>query len=126
MTLLVAFAAAALLLAGVGVYGLVAFTVGQRTQEIGVRVALGASRRGILRMVFLYGFRLTATGIVTGVLGALWAAHYLESQLFDVTDHDPVAFGVAPLVLALAAAVACYWPARQALGVDPVTALRDT
>jgi putative ABC transport system permease protein len=126
MTLLVAFAAAALLLASVGVYGLVAFTVGQRTREIGVRVALGASRRGILRMVFLYGFRLTATGIVAGVLGALWAAHYLESQLFAVTDHDPVAFGVAPLVLALAAAVACYWPARRALGVDPVTALRDT
>ena len=123
-TLLASFASVALLLAAVGVYGLVSFAVGQRTQEIGVRMALGATPGGVLKLVFWQGLSLTIVGVAIGLFGGLFAARYVESQLFGVTTRDPIAFGLAPVLLIVSAMVACYAPARRALGVDPAIALR--
>ncbi len=125
-TLLGGFAGVALLLAVIGVYGLVSFTVGQRTQEIGIRLALGAQRSNVMRLVFGQGLGLTIIGIAVGMLGGLWAAQLLETQLFDIAPRDPIAFMAAPAVLFVAAMFACYWPARRAMRVSPVAALRDT
>jgi putative ABC transport system permease protein len=124
-TLLGAFAAVALLLSAIGVYGLVSFSVGQRTQEIGVRVALGATPRDVMRLVFGQGVRLTLAGAAVGVVFGLFASRLLETQLFEVSVRDPLAFGAAPAVLVAAAIVACFWPVRRALNVDPVVALRQ-
>ena len=123
-TLLGSFAAVALLLSAVGVYGLVSFSVGQRTQEIGVRVALGARPGDVMRLVLRQGLQLAAIGAAIGILAGLYAARWLESQLFEVSVRDATAFGAAPAILLAAAALACYWPARRALRVDPVSALR--
>jgi putative ABC transport system permease protein len=124
-TLLATFAVVALLLATIGVYGLVSFAVGQRTQEIGIRMALGAQRANVLRLVFAHGLGLTLIGVGLGLVAGSWATRWLATELFDVSAHDPLAFGVAPTVLVIAAAAACYWPARRAMKVDPVTALRQ-
>ncbi len=123
--LLAGFAIVALLLAAIGVYGLVAFAVGQRTQEIGVRVALGSSPLGVMGLVFRQGLGLTAIGVGVGVLAGLAGTRWLQSLLFQVSAHDPLAFVAAPAVLVAAAAAACYFPARRAMKVDPVTALRQ-
>jgi putative ABC transport system permease protein len=123
-TLLAAFAGVALLLSAIGVYGLVSFSVGQRTQEIGVRMALGAKPGSVMRLVFRHGLQLALVGAIIGIVGGLFAARWLESLLFEVSMRDPAAFVLAPAVLLAAAALACYWPARRALRVDPVTALR--
>ncbi len=124
-TLLAGFAAVALLLSAIGVYGLVAFSVGQRTQEIGIRVALGSSPASVMRLVFAQGLALTIAGALIGIAGGLSAAQLLQSLLFDVSARDPLAFVLAPLVLVTAAMFACYFPARRAMKVDPVTALRS-
>ncbi len=124
-TLLAGFAIVALLLSAIGVYGLVAFSVGQRTQEIGIRVALGSSPGQVMRLVFLQGIGLTAAGAALGLIAGLFAARLLDSLLFNVSQRDPLAFVVAPLVLLAAAAIACYVPARRAVKVDPVSALRS-
>ncbi|HUL72237.1 MAG TPA: ABC transporter permease [Vicinamibacterales bacterium] len=123
-TLLAGFAVVALVLSAIGVYGLVAFSVGQRAQEIGVRMALGSTPGGIMRLVFRQGLALTLAGAVVGVIAGLFGAELLGSLLFDVSRHDPLAFVVAPVVLLAAAALACYVPARRAVRVDPVAALR--
>ncbi|MFI5179230.1 MAG: ABC transporter permease, partial [Vicinamibacterales bacterium] len=124
-TLLAGFAVVALLLSAIGVYGLVAFAVGQRTQEIGLRMALGSTSGGIMQMVFRQGIGLTLAGAALGVGAGLFAAQLLGSLLFEVSARDPLAFGVAPMVLVVAAALACYFPARRAVRVDPVSALRN-
>src|SRR5262249_50689571 len=114
-----------LLLSAIGVFGLVSFMVGQRTQEIGIRVALGAAPGRVLAFVFRQGILLTAIGIALGALGGAWATRWLQTELFEVSPHDPLALAAAPVSLLVASLVACYWPARRALRVDPVTALRQ-
>ena len=123
MTLLLVFAAVALALAAVGVYGVMAYTVSQRVPEIGVRMAIGASPSQIVRLVVREGAVLTLVGITLGLVGAGLAGWGMQSLLFDVKGHDPLTFIVAPIVLAAAALLACYLPARRAGRISPNTAL---
>jgi putative ABC transport system permease protein len=123
-SLLGAFAALALLLATVGLYGLMAFSVTQRTAEIGVRIALGARRGDILRLVVRQGMRLTAVGAAVGLAGSLAAMPLVASQLVGVGARDGASYAATAAVLLAVAAVACYLPARRAARVDPITALR--
>jgi putative ABC transport system permease protein len=126
-TLLGLFAAMALLLAVIGAYGLVSFTVGQRTQEIGIRVALGSPRGRVIALVFRQGVGLALLGAVLGSIGAIWVAHLLSTEMFESSPRDAmVAFTLAPVVLVVAVGLACWIPARRATRVDPVTALRST
>jgi putative ABC transport system permease protein len=119
------FGGLALVLATVGVYGVIAHSVSQRTQEIGVRIALGARAVDVLRMVVGGGMRLVFTGVVIGGLFSLLLARVLESQLYGVSATDPLAFATAFGVLIAVAALACYVPARRATQVDPMQALRE-
>jgi putative ABC transport system permease protein len=119
-----AFAAIALVLAAVGVYGVISYAVSQRTQEIGVRVALGAQRGDVLRLVVGHGAVLGGAGIAIGLAGALSVTRFLRTMLFGVTPFDPASFVGVSLVLAVIALVASYVPARRAARVDPVEALR--
>lgn len=122
--LLVAFAALALVLAAVGVYGVMAYAVTQRTQEFGIRMALGATSEDVLKQVFLEGGRLAGFGLALGVVAALVLTRLMSSLLFDVKPSDPLTLGVAAGLLALVALAACYIPARRATRVDPLVALR--
>ena len=123
MTLLVVFAAVALTLAAIGVYGVMAYTVSQRVPEIGVRMAIGASPSHIVQLVVREGATLALAGIVLGLIGAALAGWAMRGLLFNVEGHDPITFIAAPLLLALAAFAACYLPARRAARISPVTAL---
>ena len=125
MLLLGGFALSALLLSAVGVYGLMAYSVSQRSREMGIRLALGARRRDVLRLVLGGGGRLVLAGLVAGLAGALAATRLASSLLFGVSATDPMTFAVMTLVLAAVALLACYLPARRASRVDPVTALRS-
>jgi len=118
------FAAIALALAGVGIYGVIAFGVAQRTSEIGVRMALGASHRDILALIARDGAMLTSTGIVIGIVAAGLVSVSLRSLLFGIEPLDTTTFVAMTAVLALASAVACLLPARRAMQVDPIVALR--
>ena len=122
--LLGVFAAIALVLASVGIYGVLAYSVSQRTREIGIRMALGAERRNVLRLILSQGMVLTAIGIVAGLAGAFAVTRYLESMLFGLTALDPTTFAGVTALLILTAATACYVPARRATKVDPIVALR--
>jgi putative ABC transport system permease protein len=122
--LLAAFAVPALLLAGLGIYGLVAYLVAQRSREMGIRMALGAQRSNVLALVLGEGMRLAAIGVAIGAVGAAVATRWLRAQLFEVSATDPVTFLVAALVLAAVAAVATLVPARRATTVDPARAIR--
>lgn len=124
LVLFALFAGLALLLAAIGLYGLIAYGVEQRTREFGIRAALGARPREILAMVLREGAVLVLVGLAVGITGALAAAHLLQSMVFGTSLRDPLVFSVAPLLLAVIAVFACLLPARRATKVDPVIALR--
>jgi len=123
-TLIASFAALALVLACVGIYGVMAYAVSRRTREIGVRMALGAKRADVLRMMLGAGFRLAAIGIAIGLAGALAASRLLTSMMFEMSAFNPAIFALAAAVLGTTAVLASYLPARRAASVDPMQALR--
>jgi putative ABC transport system permease protein len=123
--LLLGFSAIGLLLAGIGIYGVQAYLVTQRTQEIGLRLALGASVPGILRWVVGRGLRLTTVGLGLGLLAALAVSRMLGGLLHEMSALDPVTFTAVPLILGGVASLASWLPARRAAGVDPMIALRN-
>jgi putative ABC transport system permease protein len=125
MLLLAVFALIALFLAGIGLYGVVAYTVSQRTQEIGVRMAIGAQRSDVLKMVLGGGMKLALVGVAVGLVGAIVFARFVSTQLFGITPLDPMSYGVTVAVLLAIAALACLGPARRAARVDPLVALRQ-
>jgi ABC-type antimicrobial peptide transport system permease subunit len=124
MLLLSLFAGIALLLGVIGIYGVMSYAVAQRTREIGVRMALGASPGDAQRMVLREGVSLAGVGIVVGVLAALLSTRALSGLLYGVTTLDPLTFGAVPVGLIVVALLASYLPARRATRVDPTTALR--
>ena len=119
------FAAGALLLAAIGLYGVLAFGVAQRTREIGVRIALGASHGSVLGMVVRQGMTLVAVGVILGLAAAASGARVMGSLLYETTPYDPWTFAGAPILLVCVALVACYLPARRAARVEPIVALRN-
>lgn len=124
MLLLVGFAGLALILTTVGVFGVLSYAVGRRTREIGVRLALGAPRGGVLLLVLRQGAALIVAGLVIGLAGAFALTRFLSSQLYQVSPRDPVAFSAAALLIAAVALAATWLPARRATRIDPATALR--
>ena len=118
------FAGLALLLATSGLYGLLAYSVSERRNEIGIRMALGATRADVLKLVVRHGSILTLAGLAIGITVSLFATRLLASMLFEVSAQDPQTFLVVAFVFIAAALAACYVPARRAAGVDPVVALR--
>jgi len=118
------FAAVAMLLAAVGIYGVIACSVGQRAREIGIRMALGAQRHDVLRMVLRQGMSLAGAGIAFGLTGAFALTRLLRTLLFGVGPTDPLTFVVVPVLLAVVAWMACWLPARRASKADPMEALR--
>jgi len=124
MLLMSVFGGAALLLAAIGIYGLMAYSVQQRTQEIGIRMALGAEAQHVRRMILFQGMRLAIAGVVSGIAVALGLTRVLTSFLFGVQARDPLAFTTIPVVLALVALLAVWMPSARATKVDPAVALR--
>jgi putative ABC transport system permease protein len=124
MLMMMIFGGSGLLMAAIGVYGVMAYSVQQRTQELGVRIALGAQASQIRSMVIRQGILLSFLGVVIGIGGALWLTRFLASFLFGVQAWDPIAFILTPLILCAVALMAIWIPAGQATRVDPLTALR--
>jgi putative ABC transport system permease protein len=119
-----AFAAGALLLAAIGLYGVLAFAVSQRTREIGVRIALGAQPADVLALVVRQGMRLVLVGLLVGVSAAVGLTRMMSTLLYRTGRFDPLTFIACPIVLAAVALLACYLPARRAAKIEPLTALR--
>ena len=124
MILLGVFAGLALVLACVGIYGVISYLVGQRTHEIGVRIALGAQRSDVMRMILGEGAKMALVGVVAGLAAAFGLTRLMANQLFGVTAHDPLTYAAVAVLLMLVAIFACYVPARRAMRLDPVAALR--
>jgi ABC-type antimicrobial peptide transport system permease subunit len=124
MTLLGVFALLALLLASIGIYGVLSYMVGQRSKEIGVRMALGAQKFDVMRMVLKDGARMTLAGILIGLVGALALTRLMGTMLYGVRPTDPLTFVSVAALLGSIALLACYLPARRAMKVDPMEALR--
>lgn len=122
--LLGAFASLALLLAAIGIYGVMAFVVGQRTREIGIRIALGAQPRAVVRLIPGQALALAIAGVVLGGIGAIFLSRLLSGMLFEVRATDPMTYVGIALLLAVTAGLAAWRPARRAAGVDPMIALR--
>jgi predicted permease len=122
--LVTVFAGLAITLAGIGIYGVISYSVGQRTHEFGLRMALGAHPRDVIRQVMLQGVRLALGGIGIGLIAALLLGRVLRSLLYEVSAADPVTFGAVCLCAIAIAALACYVPALRATSADPATALR--
>jgi ABC-type antimicrobial peptide transport system permease subunit len=125
LELLGVFAVLALLLAAIGIYGVMSYSFSQRTHEFGIRVALGAQQLDILRMALREGMRIVAIGLAAGLIGAAIVTRVFRSMLFEVGPADPTTFLSVAAILASVALVACYLPAQRATRVDPLTALRE-
>jgi predicted permease len=124
MMLLGVFAVLALVLACVGIYGVISYLVGQRTHEIGVRMALGAQQNDVLRLIIGHGARMALVGVAVGIVAAMGLTRLMANQLFGVSPHDPITFVGVAVLLIIVAVAACYIPARRAMRVDPIIALR--
>jgi predicted permease len=124
MILLSVFSALALALSSIGIYGVISYLTGQRTQEIGVRIALGASGRDVLRMILGQGVRITLVGVGVGIVAALGLTRLMTKMIYGVGAMDPITFGGVAILLTGVALLACYIPARRAMRVDPIVALR--
>jgi putative ABC transport system permease protein len=125
MTLLGAFAALALVLASIGLYGVLSYSVTQRTREIGLRMALGASASSVIRMIVGRGLALTGIGLGIGLVTAWAATRAMKNLLYGVAATDPLTFGSVAALLGIIALIACWAPARRASRVDPITVLRE-
>ena len=124
MILLGVFAGVGLLLVAIGVFSVIAYAVSRQTHEIGIRMALGAARADVLRMVLRMGLRLLGVGLGVGLLASLGVTQVIATQLWGVSPRDPLTLGAVVLVVAIAGLAACYFPARRATRVDPMVALR--
>jgi ABC-type antimicrobial peptide transport system permease subunit len=124
LNLIAVFAIVALLLASIGIYGVMAYTFSRRTNEIGIRIAMGAQRMDILKIAFADGALLVAFGVLVGLLGSFALTRFLQSMLFDVKATDPVTYAALAALLAAVALFACFIPARRATRVDPLIAPR--
>ncbi len=124
MLLLTVFSVVALVIAAVGIYGVMAYNVVQRTGEFGIRMALGAQQRDVLKLVLTQGGKLIGLGLVIGLLATLGASRAMGSMLFNTSAYDPLTLGTITLVLGTVALVACFFPANRATKVNPIEALR--
>ncbi len=124
LILLGMFAAVAVVLAAVGTYGVLSYAVTQRTREIGIRIALGAQRKEVLHLVLAQGVKMALIGVIIGLAAAAGVTRLIRSMLFGVSPTDPWTFGAVAILLLLVALAACYIPARRAMRVDPIVALR--
>ncbi len=124
ITLLLAFSALAVLLGAVGIYGVMSYSVTQRTREMGVRMALGAHRIDVVRLVLRHGVRLTVLGLLLGLAGAIGSTRFIESQLYEVDAADPLTYVAVAVLLGAVSVMASYMPARKASRTDPLEALR--
>jgi ABC-type antimicrobial peptide transport system permease subunit len=124
MVLLGVFALIALLLASIGIYGVISYMAGQRTHEIGIRMALGAQRKDVLKLVLADAARMTFGGVLVGLIAAAGLTRLIKSMLFGVSATDPLTFAGVAIMLTTVAFAACYLPTRRAMRVDPIVSLR--